>query len=63
MLLALPARAQLQVGELSTHLSGTIAPGYSADFSNMTGSDHSYIMAGADNRTAFFNGLPAAPGR
>ena len=29
----------------------------------LTGSDHSYIMAGADNRTAFFNGLPAAPGR
>lgn len=27
----------------------------------LTGSDHSYIMAGADNRTAFFNGLPAAP--
>jgi len=29
----------------------------------LTGADHSYIMAGADNRTAFFNGLPAAPGR
>jgi 2-keto-3-deoxy-L-rhamnonate aldolase RhmA len=27
----------------------------------LTGSDHSYIMAGADNRTGFFNGLPAAP--
>jgi 2-keto-3-deoxy-L-rhamnonate aldolase RhmA len=27
----------------------------------LTGSDHSYIMAGADNRTSFFNRLPSAP--
>lgn len=27
----------------------------------LTGSDHSYIMAGADQRVGFFNGLPAAP--
>jgi 2-keto-3-deoxy-L-rhamnonate aldolase RhmA len=25
----------------------------------LTGSDHSYIVAGADNRAGFFNGLPA----
>jgi 2-keto-3-deoxy-L-rhamnonate aldolase RhmA len=27
----------------------------------LTGSDHSYLMAGADNRSGFFNGLPSAP--
>lgn len=27
----------------------------------LSGSDHSYLMAGADNRAAFFNGLPSAP--
>ena len=28
----------------------------------LTGSDHSYIVAGADQRIGFFNGLPNAPG-
>jgi 2-keto-3-deoxy-L-rhamnonate aldolase RhmA len=27
----------------------------------LTGSDHSYIMSGADNRITFFNGLSSAP--
>jgi hypothetical protein len=54
LLLALPVCAQVQVGELSTHLSGTIAPGYSADFSNMTGSDHSWALGGAANLSGFY---------
>ncbi len=27
----------------------------------LSGSDHSYLMAGADNRAAFFSALPSAP--
>jgi len=27
----------------------------------LTGADHSYMMMGADNRVAFFNGLPSVP--
>jgi hypothetical protein len=27
----------------------------------LTGSDHSYMMAGADQRVSFFNGLTTAP--
>ena len=27
----------------------------------LTGSDHSYIVAGANQRSAFFNQLPGAP--
>ena len=54
LLLALPVCAQVQVGELSTHLSGTIAPGYSADYSNMTGSDHSWALGGSANLSGYF---------
>jgi len=54
LLLALPGAAQIQVGELSTHLSGTIAPGYSADYSNITGSDHSWALGGAASLSGFF---------
>jgi hypothetical protein len=45
-LLAIPAASQLQYGELSTHLSGTIAPGYTADWGNQTSSDHSWTIGG-----------------
>lgn len=37
----------MKIGELSTDLSGTIAPGYTADYGNMTGSDHSWAIGGA----------------
>jgi hypothetical protein len=47
LLLASPVAAQVRVGELSTSLSGTISPGYTADYSNMTGSDHSWALGGA----------------
>ncbi len=39
--------AQLQVGNFSTKLSGVISPGYSADFGNQTGSDHTWAFGGA----------------
>jgi hypothetical protein len=54
LLLAVPVTAQLKVGELSTHLSGTIAPGYTADYSNMTGSDHSWALGGTATYSGFF---------
>jgi hypothetical protein len=49
LLLNIPLAAQLKVGLLSSDLSGTIAPGYSADYGNMTGSDHSWALGGTAN--------------
>lgn len=54
LLLALPAAAQVKIGGLSTHLSGTISPGYSADWGNETGSDHSWMFGGAGNFSGFY---------
>jgi hypothetical protein len=54
LLLAGQAAAQVKVGELSTNLSGTIAPGYTADYSNMAGSDHSWAVGGSANLSGFF---------
>lgn len=47
LLPGLPAAAQLKVGELSTHLTGTVSPGYSAEYGNETSSSHSWTVAGA----------------
>jgi hypothetical protein len=47
--------AQVKVGELSSNLSGTIAPGYSADYGNMTGSDHSWALGGTANYSGSFH--------
>ena len=49
LLLVRPVSAQIRLGELSTNLSGNIAPGYTADFGNMTASDHSWALGGAAN--------------
>jgi hypothetical protein len=48
-MLALPATAQVRTGEVSSSLSGLIAPGYTADFGNMTSSDHSWTLGGVVN--------------
>src|SRR5579872_1767511 len=47
LLPALPASAQLKVGQLSTHLTGTVSPGYSAEYGNETSSSHNWTVAGA----------------
>jgi hypothetical protein len=47
VLLAWPVAAQVRLGELSTGLSGTIAPGYSATYGNMTSSSHNWTVGGA----------------
>lgn len=47
--LAIPphGRAQMKVGNFTTKLSGVISPGYSADYGNQIGSDHSWAFGGA----------------
>ena len=54
LLLALPVAAQVKLGDLSTNLNGTIAPGYTADYGNMTGSDHSWALGGSANFSGSF---------
>lgn len=46
LLASLPAAAQLQVGQLSSHLTGTFSPGYSAEYGNEISSSHSWNLAG-----------------
>ena len=54
LLLTAPLAAQVKIGDLSSDLSGTIAPGYSADYGNMTGSDHSWAVGGTANYSGSF---------
>ena len=49
--LAFPGAAQLKVGQLSTHLTGTVSPGYSAEYGNQTSSSHSWAIGGAGTLT------------
>jgi hypothetical protein len=54
VLLGLPVAAQLKVGETSSRLSGLISPGYTADFSNVAGSDHTWTIGGTLNYSGSF---------
>lgn len=54
LLLAWPAAAQVRLGETSSNLSGTVASGYTADYGNMTGSDHGWTVGGAATYTGSF---------
>ncbi|MGA2848229.1 MAG: hypothetical protein ABSE46_04470 [Terracidiphilus sp.] len=54
LLLALPVAAQLKIGETSSRLSGIISPGYTADFSNVAGSDHTWTIGGTANYSGSF---------
>ena len=47
LLLAWPLAAQVKFGEFTTHLSGSISPGYTADWGNQTASDHAWTFGGA----------------
>ena len=50
------ASAQLKRGETSLNLNGTVSGGYSDDYSNLAGSDHSIVGAGtADMFGSYFN--------
>ncbi len=53
--LAWPAWAQLQVGsETSMNLNGNISFGYTGDFSNLTGSDHSLNPSGNADLSGYY---------
>ena len=54
--LAPRASAQVNAGEASLNLNGTISAGYSDDYSNLAGSDHSIVGAGtADLSGSYYN--------
>ncbi len=54
VLLALPASAQLQVGEVSSTISGVISAGYNGDYGNQINSDHSLSVGGSATLSGFF---------
>jgi len=47
LLLARLAAAQVKVGDLTTSMTGTVAPGYSANYGNQTSSAHSWTIGGS----------------
>lgn len=55
LLLSLPAVAQVQLGETSTKMNGTVSAGYAADFGNMTSSDHSLQAGGVADFSGSFH--------
>jgi hypothetical protein len=54
-MLALPAAAQIRTGEVSSSLNGVFSPGYTADFGNMTGSDHGWTIGGVANYSGSYH--------
>jgi hypothetical protein len=54
LLLAWPVSAQVRYGDMSSNLSGTIASGYTADYGNLTSSNHSWTVGGAVNSAGSF---------
>jgi len=54
LLLALPAVAQVKFGDFSTNLNGNISLGYTADFGNLTSSDHGWTFGGVANYSGYF---------
>ena len=55
LMLALPARAQLQVGEnASMNLNANLSFGYNGDYSNLGGSDHSLSPAGNADLSGYY---------
>jgi hypothetical protein len=54
LLLAWPVAAQVRLGEVTSSLNGNIAPGYTADFGNVIGSDHTWTLGGVANYSGSF---------
>jgi hypothetical protein len=53
--LAVPARAQLQLGnDVSMKANGNISFGYTADYSNLTGSDHTLSPSGNGDLSGYY---------
>src|SRR5271166_126549 len=55
LLLALPAAAQLRLGESSNNLSGTLSTGYNADYGNLIPSSHSLSFGGTGTLSGFYS--------
>jgi hypothetical protein len=58
LVLALAPRAfaQVSAGEAKLNLSGTLSAGYNDDYSNLAGSDHSFVFSGtADSSGYYYN--------
>jgi len=54
VLMALPVAAQVKVGDVSTKLNGTVSAGYTADFGNLTASDHGWTVGGMANLSGYY---------
>lgn len=54
LLLALPAAAQLRLGESSNNLNGTISTGYNAVYGNLIPSNHSLSFGGTGTLSGFY---------
>jgi len=54
-LLALPAVAQLNIGETSSTLNGTISAGYTGDYGNLIPSDHSLSFGGTGTLAGYYH--------
>ncbi len=54
LLWALPAIAQLQLGESSTNLSGVVGAGYSADYGNQIDSSHGLNLNGSATAAGYY---------
>jgi hypothetical protein len=55
LLLSLPVAAQVRLGDLTTSLSGNFAPGYTADYGNLTSSDHTWTLGGTANLSGSYH--------
>ncbi len=54
MLLVLPAAGQVQVGDLSSNLSGVVSAGYSAVYGNDTESSHGLDLGGSATASGYY---------
>ncbi len=55
LLSAWPVAGQARLGEITANLSGTVAAGYTADYGNIAGSDHSWTVGGTANLTGSYH--------
>lgn len=54
LLLVLPAAAQIQIGDLSSNLNGTVSAGYSADYGNDIQSSHGLDLGGSATASGYY---------
>jgi len=54
LLLAWPATGQVQFGDFSTKLNGTVSAGYTADYGNLVSSDHGWTLGGAGDLSGYY---------